>query len=193
MVYNLNHQGRPRILEWVAYPFSSRSSWPRNQIGVSCIAGRLFTSWATYPGGPYSLLYALSKWDSWSQLCSFLMPSSLWLYNAISPICTSQKSGKCSLWSPPQTPPTNPSLTHISSSLPPNTLQIHLLPYVSTTINKLVILVASCMAVKLNALKQWWRFYISYKFYESRVREWCSYMILSRGLSWVFMNYGPGL
>ena len=34
-----------RILEWVAYPFSSGSSWPRNQTGVSCIAGRFFTSW----------------------------------------------------------------------------------------------------------------------------------------------------
>ena len=31
-----------RILEWVAYPFSRSSSWPRNQIGVSCIADRLF-------------------------------------------------------------------------------------------------------------------------------------------------------
>ena len=26
-------KGSPRILEWVAYPFSSRSSWPRNQTG----------------------------------------------------------------------------------------------------------------------------------------------------------------
>ena len=29
-------QGNPRILEWVAYPFSSRCSQPRNQTGVSC-------------------------------------------------------------------------------------------------------------------------------------------------------------
>ena len=33
-------------LEWVAYPFSSGSSWPRNWTGVSCIAGRFFTNWA---------------------------------------------------------------------------------------------------------------------------------------------------
>ena len=39
-------QGKPRILEWVAYPFSSGSSWPRNQTGVSCIAGGFFTNWA---------------------------------------------------------------------------------------------------------------------------------------------------
>ena len=45
--YQLSHKGSPRILEWVAYPFSSGSSWPRNQTGVSCTAGRIFTSWAT--------------------------------------------------------------------------------------------------------------------------------------------------
>ena len=36
-----------RILEWVAIPFSRVSSWPRDQIWVSCIAGRFFTNWAT--------------------------------------------------------------------------------------------------------------------------------------------------
>ena len=30
IVYQLNHQGNPRILEWVATPFSRGSSWPRN-------------------------------------------------------------------------------------------------------------------------------------------------------------------
>ena len=35
-----------RILEWVAYPFSSGSSWPRSQTGISCIAGGSFTNWA---------------------------------------------------------------------------------------------------------------------------------------------------
>ena len=43
----LSHQGSPSILEWVAYPFSWRSSWPRNQTRASCIAGRFFTNWAT--------------------------------------------------------------------------------------------------------------------------------------------------
>ena len=36
-----------RILEWVAFPFSGESSQPRDQIQVSWIAGRFFTSWAT--------------------------------------------------------------------------------------------------------------------------------------------------
>ena len=35
ILYQLSHQGNPRILEWVAYPFSSRSSWPRNWTRVS--------------------------------------------------------------------------------------------------------------------------------------------------------------
>ena len=47
ILYPLSHQGSPRILEWVGYPFSRESSWPRNRTGVSCIAGWFFTSWAT--------------------------------------------------------------------------------------------------------------------------------------------------
>ena len=42
----LSHKGSPRILEWVAHPFSSGSSWPRNWTRVSCIAGGFFTNWA---------------------------------------------------------------------------------------------------------------------------------------------------
>ena len=40
ILYHLSHQKSPRTLKWVAYPFSSGSSRPRNQTGVSCIAGR---------------------------------------------------------------------------------------------------------------------------------------------------------
>ena len=46
ILYQLSHKGSPRILEWVAYPFSSRSSQPRNPTRVSCIAGGFFTNWA---------------------------------------------------------------------------------------------------------------------------------------------------
>ena len=45
IIYHLSHKGSPRILEWVAYPFSSGSSQPRNQTGVSCIANGFFTNW----------------------------------------------------------------------------------------------------------------------------------------------------
>ena len=43
--YQLSYKGSPRLLEWVAFPFS-RSSWPRNWMGVSCIEGRFFSNWA---------------------------------------------------------------------------------------------------------------------------------------------------
>ena len=39
ILYHLSHQGSPRRLEWVAYPFSRGSSQPRNQTRVSCIVG----------------------------------------------------------------------------------------------------------------------------------------------------------
>ena len=46
--YQFSHKESPRILEWIAFPFSSRSSQPKNQTGVSCIAGGFFTSWAIW-------------------------------------------------------------------------------------------------------------------------------------------------
>ena len=48
ILYHLSHRGSPRVLEWVAYHFSRGSSQPRNWTRVSCIAGRFFTSWATW-------------------------------------------------------------------------------------------------------------------------------------------------
>ena len=46
ILYQLSHKGSPKKLEWVAYPFSRGTSWPRNRTRVSCIAGGFFTSWA---------------------------------------------------------------------------------------------------------------------------------------------------
>ena len=60
ILYNLSHQESPRILEWVSYPFSSRSSSPRNRTRVSRTAGRFFTNWAMrealLPLGSWTLL-----------------------------------------------------------------------------------------------------------------------------------------
>ena len=39
ILYQLSHKGSPRILEWIAYPFASRSSQPRNQTRIFCIVG----------------------------------------------------------------------------------------------------------------------------------------------------------
>ena len=54
-----------RILEWVAISFSRGSSQPRDKTWVSCIAGRLFTDWATrnitsYRKFPFSHWIALA-------------------------------------------------------------------------------------------------------------------------------------
>ena len=46
ILYHLSHKGSPRLLKWVAYLFSSGSSRPRNQTGVSCVAGGFFANWA---------------------------------------------------------------------------------------------------------------------------------------------------
>ena len=47
ILYCLSHQGSPRILECVAYPFSRGFSQPRNRTGVFCITDGFFTRWAT--------------------------------------------------------------------------------------------------------------------------------------------------
>ena len=67
ILYQLSHKRSPRILEWVAYPFSSRSSWPRNQTGVSCIAGGLFTNWATQEAH-FFFLYHFYQWLSLNKM-----------------------------------------------------------------------------------------------------------------------------
>ena len=46
ILYQLSHKGSPRILEWVAYSFCSKSSQPRNWTRVSSTAGGLFINWA---------------------------------------------------------------------------------------------------------------------------------------------------
>ena len=60
ILYHLSYQGSPRILEWVAYPLSRRTSQSRNRTGVSCSAGCLFTSWATQEA-QYALYFPLTK------------------------------------------------------------------------------------------------------------------------------------
>ena len=59
ILYQLNHKGSPPILEWVAYPFSRKSSQPRNWTGVSSIAGQFFTNWAMREAQEYSFRFYL--------------------------------------------------------------------------------------------------------------------------------------
>ena len=65
ILYQLSHKGSLRILRVGSLLFSSISFWPRNQTGVSCIAGGFFTNWAIceaqeerhlYPHGINNLL-----------------------------------------------------------------------------------------------------------------------------------------
>ena len=70
ILYQLSHKGNPRILEWVAYPFSRGSSQPRDQTQVSRIAGGFFTNCAMQLLGRGQKAWGLfcasySPWESW--------------------------------------------------------------------------------------------------------------------------------
>ena len=47
MDYTVHRILQARILEWIAFLFSRKSSQPRDWTQVFCIAGRYLTSWAT--------------------------------------------------------------------------------------------------------------------------------------------------
>ena len=53
-----------RILEWVVFPFSRRSSQPRDQTQVSCIAGGFFTR--SHKGSPQILEWTAYPFSSGS-------------------------------------------------------------------------------------------------------------------------------
>ena len=61
MDYTVRGILQARILEWVVFPFSRRSSQPRDRTQVSCIAGGFFTSWVTREAHIYSIVIHI-KW-----------------------------------------------------------------------------------------------------------------------------------
>ena len=63
--YQLSQQ-----LEWVAYPFSSTLSWPRNSSRASGIAGRIFSNWATLQPKDMDWLGRSNRYPSFA--CSIL-------------------------------------------------------------------------------------------------------------------------
>ena len=80
ILYQLSHKGSPRILEWIAYPFSSRPYWARNRTEVSCIAGRFITNWAIRGARMLQWVAMPSSWGSswwnphllhWQERCFF--------------------------------------------------------------------------------------------------------------------------
>ena len=70
ILYQLSHKGSPRILEWVAFPFSRGSSRLRNRTGVFCIAGGFFMNSAIREAQETTKL--LPKW-----LCHFASPPAI--------------------------------------------------------------------------------------------------------------------
>ena len=69
MDYTVHGILQPRILEWVAFPFSRESSQPRDRSQVSRIAGRFFTPWATrdiMAFKKYSIILPNSKVNNYS-------------------------------------------------------------------------------------------------------------------------------
>ena len=89
ILYQLSHQGSPRILQWVAYPFSRGSTPPRNWTRVSYIASRFFTSWATrealaiWPILLYSLCWNMTMriWHRSKDMKMFGVPSFIfWIF-----------------------------------------------------------------------------------------------------------------
>ena len=63
ILYQLSHNRRPRILEWVAYPFSRGPSRSRNRTRVSCISGRFFANWAIREACMWSWLTSFTSLD----------------------------------------------------------------------------------------------------------------------------------
>ena len=110
ILYQPSHQGSPRILEWVAYPFSRGSSRPRNQTGISCIGGCFFTSWVTRQANSLFEKFGLSSTSPLSKcrahpstqnvpLCSFPVsyrPTLMTLKATTVQLPSSQMSFACS-------------------------------------------------------------------------------------------------
>ena len=65
ILYQLSHQGSPRIPQWLAYPFFSGYSQPRNWNG-----GLLHCRW---------ILYQLSYEGRLPTICFFLTPKVTWI------------------------------------------------------------------------------------------------------------------
>ena len=83
ILYQQSQKGSPRILKWVAYPFSSGSFWPRNGTGVSWNAGGFFTNELSEKDSIYECVYLINiymkmkKWKHYSLSCVWLFVT-LW-------------------------------------------------------------------------------------------------------------------
>ena len=65
ILYQLSHKGRSSILKWVAYPFSSRSSWPRNLLIQVLLHCRWILYQLSYEGSPQTIQVWSKSNPSW--------------------------------------------------------------------------------------------------------------------------------
>ena len=72
ILYQLSHQGRPRILEWVAYPFFRGISWPRNQTGSPALLVDSLP--AQLPGKPWDHTLSVKPNFSTHSLGHYFVP-----------------------------------------------------------------------------------------------------------------------
>ena len=87
-----------RILGWVAISFSRASSRPRNRTRVSCIAGRLFTDWATREALwliQYCTLTLLQLKTQLKNICPSLKKKKKGLYFSLEGIMKIQWANTC--------------------------------------------------------------------------------------------------
>ena len=68
LCFSVNGIPQARILEWVAIPFSRGSFQLRDGTWASCIAGGLFTFWATREALWYHLYMESKIWYKWTYL-----------------------------------------------------------------------------------------------------------------------------
>ena len=88
ILYRLSHKGSPRVLEWVAYPFSRGSSWPRNWTEVSCIAGRFFPKWAIREAPLFLRDNLIQFWKArWAVFSSWFCQLALCDLGQVNPLC----------------------------------------------------------------------------------------------------------
>ena len=98
ILHCLSHQGSPRILEWVAYPLSRGSSWPRNQTGVACIASGFLTSCVTREV-TQSVFYSLPIKNSFYILFIYLLLATpCCQVCGIEPLSPDMEGWSCNRW-----------------------------------------------------------------------------------------------
>ena len=77
-------QGKPKNMEWVAYPFSSGSSQPRDRTGVSCIACGFFANLYVYTMRVYTSTRLCPLESLWLNILQLIMPLVSMQYSQLS-------------------------------------------------------------------------------------------------------------